>query len=344
VEGPALSDVVGVAPRPATNEPCVVAGDGDPGTSKPFDVFASHDATSPIAVVQVPNEVALRFTSWPSRDDDQRTGVEIEAAESLRMNGFVDLSKRTFQLGARVDVVAPHVFAKVGTVVRVRGAREGGLLVDVPTPFETPRSFGVVLPCHAVAYRNASLASSAGDRGALPVLLPRTNALSFYASPSGAAIFHAGVVRDRTPLTLLERRGDSAHVLVGHAPENVFPGATLIVDAWVRTDAVTHAPPNEDRDSHGSILDGFDRCPAGPRLLSDAPLRLGAPNGPVIGTARAGAPVEPGAPSGDHVAIAFTNPLVIAPPGKSFFVPASAVTDCRPGARSPEDGCPCSGP
>ncbi len=185
----------------------------------------------------------------------------------------------------------------VGTGVRVRGRAGRGLEVEIPTPFERPRFVRAEVPCGAVAYRRSSLGLTTRSRVALPALTSTVRELSFLTEPGGRAVLRTEVMGDAPRLSLLDRRGGYAHVLVGVAPESGIPG-TLIVDAWVASRDVLLAQENTDRDSHGSIRDRVDHCPGSPRLRADTPLVLGAPGGPTIGVAEKDAYVVPQETSG----------------------------------------------
>jgi hypothetical protein len=349
VEGPSLAGVVAARADAApvisnvdrTRE-CIVEGPGDAGGFERYPVFSAADGGAPIAIVNAPAEVPLRFLDWPAAGRGGRAKVQLAGNGAVRLAGFVDLADRRFQLGARVDIDPPHVFAVVGTQVRVHGRREGGLEVAIDTPFTEPASITVTVPCRAAVYQRASLALSRRSAQPLPILLPKHDRLTFFTEPGGRALFHAQVSPGRTPLSLLERRAAFAHVLVGDAPVDQARG-TVVVDAWVPVEDVLLAEPSNDRDSHGSIPDKTDRCPSQPHPVQDTPLRLGSADGPVIGVVEKGAALVIVERRGGFASIRFLDELVAPPPESAFFVASAAISgDCdRPLAEDDEDGCPC---
>lgn len=343
VEGPSVVAIVELhraAPErlPADRiAPCVVEGSGDPNPFSSFPVFASPGDPAPIAVVLSGGDVPLRFTEWPSYETGGRAAVTIEGNRVVRMNGFVLLSERRFQLKKRLDLVEPNLFAEVGTVVSVRGAHEGGLFVDVRTPFAEPRTVGLAVPCDGLAYENKQLATRTAPAD-LPKLETRSPTLTFYAAPDGRAVFNARVGEGRI-VSVVEQRGGFTHVLFGDEPAGFFPGGTLMVDAWVPEDAVGPITPSGDRDTNCGIPDSYDHCSDDAAFVrEDTPLRLGS-KGPVIGTVEAGASVETGERADGHVAIELVFGVFGAPPGQSFFVSEAAVEPCRD---SRPDGCSCT--
>jgi hypothetical protein len=323
------------------SQACVVDGDGDAFGFAPFSVYASANDERSIAVVREPEAIGLRFTSFPEAAESGRAAVELSGNGLVRMRGFVELQDRRFQLAARVDVDAPHVFAMVGTGVRVRGWGGRGLEVEIPTPFESPRVVRAEVPCGGVAYRRESMALAPRSRVPLPELTSTEHEVLFFAEPGDRAVLRAEVTSDAPRMSLVDRRDGYAHVLVGVAPDSGEPG-TLIVDAWVASRDVVLALPRTDRDSHGSIRDRMDHCPGSPRLGADTPLVLGAPGGPTIGVAEKDAYVVPQGTAGGFTQIEFVDGLVVAPSGSSFWVSDADVTiDCHAAPR--EDGCPCEG-
>lgn len=345
-EGPSLVSIVqrtlAESRRPAADRPtaCVVSGKGDPLSLTTFGIFASASEPDPIAVVRSPDEVPLRFDGWPSYETGGRASVQLSGNGVVKMRGFVDLEHRRFQLVRRTDVAGSQVFAEPGTVVKVRGAHHGGLFVDIPTPFAEPTKLGVAVPCDGVAYEHETLAERSDSRGEATTLESRDATMTFFTAPQGPAIFHANVGEGRS-LSVLERRDGFAHVRLGRAPDPLAGEGTLIVDAWVRSEALAVPKPNTDRDSHCGPPDKYDRCGDTPRLGHDTPLRLGS-KGPTIGTAEAGAYVETGERADGHVAITFVYGVIDAPPGKTFFVAEDAIVPCDESAV--EDGCVCAAP
>ncbi|NUO51713.1 MAG: hypothetical protein HOV80_22895 [Polyangiaceae bacterium] len=345
VEGPSLVSIVdgplAKSRQPAGARPasCVVSGKGDPRSLTSFEIFASASEPDPIAVVRSPDEVPLSFEAWPSYETGGRASVQLAGNGVVTMRGFVDLEQRRFQLAKRTDLAGSQVFAEPGTVVKVRGAHHGGLFVDIPTPFADPTKLGVAVPCDGVAYEPETLAKRAGSSGEATMLESREAMMTFFTAPQGPAIFHANVGEGRS-LSVLERRDGFAHVRLGQEPDLWLGEGTLIVDAWVRSDALVVPKPNTDRDSHCGIPDKYDRCGDTPRLGHDTPLRLGS-KGPTIGVAEAGAYVETGERADGHVAITFTYAVIAAPPGKTFFVAEDAIVPCSESGGD-ADGCPCS--
>jgi hypothetical protein len=348
VDGPSLAGAVAAngASAPIVSDvdrarACVVGGSGDAGAFASYTVFGTAGGSSPIAVVQSPAEIPLRFVAWPAAGSDGRARVELADNGLIRIGGFVDLKDRVFQLGARVDIEPPHAFAAVGTHVRVAGMRGGGLEITLPTPFDDPKEVTVTVPCRAVVYQRASLAISRRSR-ALPELVPKHDRLTFFSEPEGRAIFHAGVSPSQLRLSLLERRGAFAHVLAGAHP-GPDAGGTLVIDAWVTVEDVLLVESSNDRDSGHHMLDKSDRCPSDPRMNADAPLRLGSPSGPVIGVAEKGADLKLVERRDGFVSIRFLDEAISPPPDSAFFVPMESVSgECDvPVAEDDEDGCAC---
>ena len=318
---------------------CAIVGDGDLEFGGVLPLFRTRTDAEPIAMLHWLHRMRLAWSAFPRPGGDGRARVRLGGQRLARFDGWGPLSGRTFQLTARADVHAGHLWLRAGAPISIDGEAGGALVVrHAAGRFTDPEYYAhdhaVTVPCVAVVYTHAPLTTSDADaRATAPpgeAVFPTGDTLHVAGSARGAILFTLRALDMGVVARWVAEDGGWVHIAGGDH---------LAFDGWVRAEEVTKLPRAFDRE-HGTEQDEVDACDVGPTTAREAPVWVGArPTGAPVLVAESGVRITPRARAGAFVAFDWPHGALAAPRGKRFWVRSADVLAPKSGAVD-EDGCP----
>jgi hypothetical protein len=253
---------------------CRIVGTGERSTyskeQPELDVFGSLEARTAAFVIAAPQRAHVTWSHFPARVDAHgRARVELGGQEHIRWSGYALLKGRTFSTRQRMVAEHGHIWARAGAPVEMLAVEEGVAIVEVGTPFVSPKELRVRGACSALAYEPEEPEHpTPKPRQSDEVVVSQDVALDLFASPSDPRPFTTITTEDAHGIAMdvMEKQGGFMRV-AADIDDVGF-------DAWVRTSDVT----GEDVGT-GIGLSGFgtsSRC-GGSGIVQEGVIRRDTP-------------------------------------------------------------------
>jgi hypothetical protein len=306
-------------------EACTIAGKMPNTSGSEIEVFDSErldkpfafiSKRAPVTVGRLPRRVA---TAADGRARVLPTRIDTGGQRLLRFGGWTALSRLSFRVRDKVDIVSTHIWMISGTKVEVRGTDGALIAVRVRTGFVAPEYLDGFTTCGNLEYAPDPSPSCDQDRLApnSEKLSPRKPTVTLWTAPRGTPIAVLALSPTATVLPGVERRPGWVRIVLGQA-------SGLAVDAWIGEREVGPWQDAMDRESCCGSSEK-DRCPDLPSKLAsvpaDAEVIIGpSPSAGVRAVAEAGATLRLRERRGEHFAFELPGGEIAPASGSKLWI------------------------